>query len=420
MAYPTIHWFLFGGETAGGPRIHGYAIHRYLLGQGVQSLLHFSPPEYAEVFDIPWDAADVLGNPGVRRGDVAIFDTLSGQRTVQLAQALTQKGVFCLFVECDLREQWAMANACHATVCSSRYLADQYATAVGGCVVFIPDAVEEIVEGGFQPRPAEDRLRLGWVGNRWHFERLDRLRDMLARERLRDLELITISDHPAASHPWSLRGAFSFLKSCDIIVIPTENDRWAMAKSNNRLTQAMALGVPVVAGRIPAYEEVVVEGENGFLCDTPEEWERALTALRDPAVRLTMARKAYALVQDRFTIERIGRQWHDLLVEVAGRPIAAPQLASPASFGLKKSALVTGQEYYAYADSYLYQHRLTQARQWGFRAAWHLCRASRFWQAARIMKRLWLGDLEVLWLPRAFAAALLRQPPRGLVQKTRN
>jgi glycosyltransferase involved in cell wall biosynthesis len=75
-------------------------------------------------------------------------------------------------------------------------------------------------------------------------------------------------------------------------------------KSENRLTLKMAMGLPVVATPIPAYEPVVEQGVNGFLARSMDEWMQHLGALRDPALRMSMGQQARQTALTRYSMDR--------------------------------------------------------------------------------------------------------------------
>jgi glycosyltransferase involved in cell wall biosynthesis len=62
------------------------------------------------------------------------------------------------------------------------------------------------------------------------------------------------------------------------------------------MLEAMAAGLPIVASRMQAHADIVFEGETGTLCDSPDDYARALLALEDPAAnqRAGTAARAWA------------------------------------------------------------------------------------------------------------------------------
>jgi glycosyltransferase involved in cell wall biosynthesis len=70
----------------------------------------------------------------------------------------------------------------------------------------------------------------------------------------------------------------------------------------------MAAGLPVLATRVSAVPEVVVEGETGLLCapGDPEDLARGLLALAaDPALRARLGEAGHRRVRASFGLERM-------------------------------------------------------------------------------------------------------------------
>lgn len=116
---------------------------------------------------------------------------------------------------------------------------------------------------------------------------------------------------------WHPSDVYDRLVAADIGIIPIDsgNDTGAdsadapwRVKSENRLTLKMAVGLPVVATPIPAYEKVIDHGINGFFARSQEDWQKCLTALRDPDLRRAMGERARASVLERYGQEEQARR----------------------------------------------------------------------------------------------------------------
>lgn len=92
-----------------------------------------------------------------------------------------------------------------------------------------------------------------------------------------------------------------WLQSFDCFVLPSvERESFGIS-----LVQAMAAGCPVIASRIGGIPEVVHDGETGLLIDpkSSEQIVRAvLTIYQHPDMAMERARKAYAMVEKKFTL----------------------------------------------------------------------------------------------------------------------
>jgi glycosyltransferase involved in cell wall biosynthesis len=83
--------------------------------------------------------------------------------------------------------------------------------------------------------------------------------------------------------------------------------------------EAMACGVPVVATRCGGPEQIVVDGENGFLVENNNQQqftEAILKLLRDEPLRKRMGERAAKHVQEYFSVEKVGLRFVEGVVEV--------------------------------------------------------------------------------------------------------
>lgn len=106
-------------------------------------------------------------------------------------------------------------------------------------------------------------------------------------------------------------------RQLDAFVLPSRDEGMP-----NVVLEAMASGLPVVATRIAGNEELVVQGETGFLVppEDPDALADALTTLvRDPSLRERMGSAGRTLVEDRYTWTRVAEQYLGIMERVAGR-----------------------------------------------------------------------------------------------------
>ena len=179
----------------------------------------------------------------------------------------------------------------------------------------MPDPAEVWLD----PRPArEGRVTLCWIAHRKNLETLVPLRELLAEPELARYELVTVSNDSAADVLWSEESARRVLAESDVGVVPVRDADEAALASSNRVTSLMAAGLPVVADRLPSYEEVVDHGRMGYLCDSLDDWRDALRELLDPTRRASVSAAARAEVDPAYRVETIGDRWIGVLDEVGG------------------------------------------------------------------------------------------------------
>ena len=152
----------------------------------------------------------------------------------------------------------------------------------------------------------------GYGGGSWMAEKLRHvIEDKL------DMELVTIHEHPDANIKWDLNTVFEELKKADIIIVPA-NFKRQPCKSANRVTQAMALGKPVVCDPLPAYMDVVKNFHNAIMLKngTEEEWEFVLDLLKnDEDLRNKISRNALKTAKD-YTKKQMSIKWLNLLNKI--------------------------------------------------------------------------------------------------------
>jgi len=108
----------------------------------------------------------------------------------------------------------------------------------------------------------------------------------------------------------------SILKSADVILIPFPNNEVSHAASPLKLFEGMSMQKPVIASRVSGIEDIVTDGENGFLADPDniKEWATKLeTATRSEAFSAEMGLKARRTVEERFDWTLLASRFEEVL-----------------------------------------------------------------------------------------------------------
>ncbi len=99
-------------------------------------------------------------------------------------------------------------------------------------------------------------------------------------------------------------------QTCDIFIAPLKDNLFNRAKSALKFLEYSALGVPGVYSRIPAYEDTIVNGQNGFLASDLHSWQTALASLLDsPKLRRDMGGAAQQTVKEQWLLSGQAKQW---------------------------------------------------------------------------------------------------------------
>ncbi len=106
---------------------------------------------------------------------------------------------------------------------------------------------------------------------------------------------------------------WDLLRSTDVFCLPGTNDAFPMG-----VAEAMALGLPVVAGRQRAIPDLVLDGETGILVEPTdvEDVSAALTALGDGPFRARLGQAARIRAREQFSPEAVGARLARLLREI--------------------------------------------------------------------------------------------------------
>ncbi len=167
--------------------------------------------------------------------------------------------------------------------------------------------------------------RIGWIGQRATAFFLQPYKLMLERFLASgqahfvaigiDAEALGFS---MESVSWTEATEVASIASLDIGIMPLLDGPFERGKCGYKLIQYMACGLPVVASPVGVNCQIVEHGVNGFLAETPEQWEQALLILlADPALRKRMGQAGRKKVEKYYCIQETGPKLAALLVEAS-------------------------------------------------------------------------------------------------------
>ena len=142
---------------------------------------------------------------------------------------------------------------------------------------------------------------------------------------------------------FDLKSVDQALTEFDLLLFPVELSKWNLAKNANRMTKAVALGVPILATATPSHIRAVDQFglDERFLVHEGERWDDKIDGLRQDfdAVQELIAR-ARGIALELYSMERIGGTWLQQIERAldAKDVAATPSVASDES--LKDVALV--------------------------------------------------------------------------------
>ena len=166
------------------------------------------------------------------------------------------------------------------------------------------------------------RFTVAWIGSPATFPFLREFLPVLQRmSRVCDFELLMIGKAfwgslpgvPSRSVEWSEAEEAGLLARCHAGIMPLPDTAFARGKSAYKLIQYAGAGIPALASPVGENARVVVPGETGSLCRTPEEWCDALRRLaEEPELREAMGRRA-RLKAEEWSLKRHAARLADFL-----------------------------------------------------------------------------------------------------------
>ena len=229
-----------------------------------------------------------------------------------------------------------VVRAANAVLAGNAYLAQFAAAYVDpGRVHVVPTCVEPSWYPLAGHRRSGSWARLVWIGQRSMLPSLGAMDEQLTAvgRRLPNVSLRVICDSlPQISglrtelRPWSSATETRELADADIGISWLCDDQWAQGKCGLKILQYMAAGLPVVANSVGIHRKMIVDGESGFLADSPEEWAEAVFRLAEnPALRQRMGAAARRSVEIDYNVLRWGPKVAKLLRDLVDKPAPSYQ-----------------------------------------------------------------------------------------------
>lgn len=301
MKHKRVFWMLVGGRNTGSSRIHGYNVHEALIKKGVQSkILSNSPRKLTKKEKIK-----IFFN--LKRGDLLILQKRKEISLKNLLYYLKIKGVSIAFIDCDLPIcDNSLVQYFDYIICPSKSLTELYkSNHPEKEVIYIPDAIEYLSET--VPSYNKKAIYFGWLTE----DRRNRINSLRTLFKTVNWDIVTMSNKEDSDIPWynwSDEERFDVIGQYCVSLIPVVDDEASSYKSANRVLQSLALGNIVLCGDIAAYREIINNGENGYICSSPDQWIKALEEISDQKNRDQIIRNGIDTAKD-YTMDKIILQW---------------------------------------------------------------------------------------------------------------
>ena len=228
----------------------------------------------------------------------------------------------------------ALMRGAALVVAGNTYLADYARHAGAGRVEIVPTVIDlRRYPAGEQTRAghAEAPPCVGWIGQRATASFLTPYTELfkrLAAAGQAHFAAIGIDTKslglPMQAIKWTEQTEVASLAAFDIGIMPLADEPFERGKCGYKLIQYMACGLPVVASPVGVNCQLVEHGVNGFLADTPLQWEQALqTLLADPVLRQRMGPAGRKKVEAQYCLQATGPRLAALLMSAGEMRLAS-------------------------------------------------------------------------------------------------
>ena len=216
------------------------------------------------------------------------------------------------FVRCmDFNWVRKMCGICKHAVVGNQYLAD-YVRPHLDCISIIPTCIDMDKHTLRAYDSSSETVLLGWTGlkdNLGYMEPIEGVLQDLAKQYPMKMHVATgkpyhLDGVTVENEYWEVDHEIRYLQTADIGLMPLHDSPRARGKCAFKALQYMAVGVVPVISPVGMNAEVIDDGVNGFLADTPEAWRDKLERLiQDSALRERMGRAARETVQQHYSHE---------------------------------------------------------------------------------------------------------------------
>jgi len=203
-----------------------------------------------------------------------------------------------------------------------------YAERFANNVVLFPTVVDSERFRSIKAHREPSQTVCGWIGSPatvGYLRLLAPVLERLAKSERFSLRVIgadtfTAVGVPVESRPWSEDNEVEDLAGIDIGLMPLDASDWSEGKCGLKLLQYMSMSIPSLSSPRGTAREVITDGVNGYLADTPQEWyEKLQRLIRDPELRRTMGARGRQWIQENYNLHKYGPILVSQLTSVVGK-----------------------------------------------------------------------------------------------------
>ena len=216
-------------------------------------------------------------------------------------------------IAAQLKWHQKVKNICrwsYKVSCGNQYLCD-FARQFNDNVVLNPTTIDTTRQHNRLKNQQTEKFVIGWTGTHSTLPYLKPLFPVLEKlYQSHDFALHVIANTPPKEQaafihfiPWQKETEIDDLLGFNVGLMPLTDDPWAKGKCGFKALQYMSLGIPALVSPVGVNTEIVENGVNGFICETEEDWDKALEKLMtDADLRKKMGAAGRKTVEKQYSV----------------------------------------------------------------------------------------------------------------------
>ena len=207
-------------------------------------------------------------------------------------------------------------------VAGNQYLADRAKKAGARKVEIIPTVID-LERYPLKIREESEKFVIGWIGTKTTFEKhLLPQRNWIMKlqeDKAIEFHIVGITEDMNLGQnvkyiPWTEETEVDHIRQFDVGIMPLQDSLWEKGKCSYKIIQYFACGIPAIASPVGMNKEVIIEGENGFLARTDEEWLEKINDLKiNVQERREMGKRGRKKVEEQFSLQSASKKWSEIL-----------------------------------------------------------------------------------------------------------
>lgn len=195
--------------------------------------------------------------------------------------------------------------------CGNDFLC-RYARQYNSNVVYNPTCVDTKKHHNLIAAHDVERVVIGWTGSFSTLPYLKVIEPVLQHLQQRyDFDIRIICNQPPQLNlkniqyiEWTAENEVKELAACQIGLMPLTQDEWSEGKCGFKLIQYLSLEIPAVASPVGVNKKIIGQGQNGFLCNTEDEWYAAIEKLiLDKELRKQMGSEGRKKITSEYSLQ---------------------------------------------------------------------------------------------------------------------